>query len=673
MLRRKLEMWCALCAGLTLGLPCTLASAQGFGASAVEQRPIAATNDEDPTAAASVIDLQGRPLALETLEEVIPEVPGAFLTQSGGYGSFSTVALRGTQADHTVWLLGDVPLNSPESGSFDLSTLQLPHFEQLEVYRGGAPAWYSQGSIAGVVRLVPRQAETTGMQAELGFGSFGRYEFNGGGQVRRGPVAVHSSLQVVDSDGDYPFVTDNGTVFDPTDDGPRRVPNNDVLDGSGLLHASVDAGPGRLEAVLYGVERVGGVQSRLGTFTRPRRSLRRSLGAISYTQERHDGRGRRLYRLQALASLRNEERRLYDPLAKILPAKNAVSSQRWRNAWGRLAGGVAPLPWLELTSIASYRLDRFRDEASNTVSRVDGERATAAIAGEVKLAGRLLGLRSELRASVRGQWSPTALQNQAITTTREQVARDNLQRTQSYRAAIVVEPLVGLSLRASFSTGQRLPTVEQLLGDGVATKPNPTLTPERALGGDAGMVLSGRRGMFSGQLQAHGYLQALDDRIALRINSPGEFVFVNVDGRAWSRGLELGLSGRLSRHVRLTTTARTQQTRSPLGLQFAREPKLTVQGRVEGNLFLAARMAQRLTAFATLEHRSTAFADPANKALLVPRTIVGVGVLIVALTNRLQLSARLDDLFDVGGRDLLGLPLPGRRFAVALTYREETS
>jgi hypothetical protein len=40
------------------------------------------------------------------------------------------------------------------------------------------------------------------------------------------------------------------------------------------------------------------------------------------------------------------------------------------------------------------------------------------------------------------------------------------------------------------------------------------------------------------------------------------------------------------------------------------------------------------------------------------------------LETRLRIAATLSDLFDVGGQDLVGFPLPGRRFGVAITLRD---
>ena len=63
------------------------------------------------------------------------------------------------------------------------------------------------------------------------------------------------------------------------------------------------------------------------------------------------------------------------------------------------------------------------------------------------------------------------------------------------------------------------------------------------------------------------------------------------------------------------------------------------------------------------------YADPANLVVLTARTELGAGVGVDMFESRLGLSFRVDDLADVRGQDLLGFPLPGRRFTGRLSVR----
>jgi outer membrane receptor protein involved in Fe transport len=63
------------------------------------------------------------------------------------------------------------------------------------------------------------------------------------------------------------------------------------------------------------------------------------------------------------------------------------------------------------------------------------------------------------------------------------------------------------------------------------------------------------------------------------------------------------------------------------------------------------------------------FSDPANLVVLPSRTMLALGAGVDLFERRLGLSFRVDDLLDVRGQDLLGYPLPGRRYTGRVSYQ----
>ena len=63
------------------------------------------------------------------------------------------------------------------------------------------------------------------------------------------------------------------------------------------------------------------------------------------------------------------------------------------------------------------------------------------------------------------------------------------------------------------------------------------------------------------------------------------------------------------------------------------------------------------------------FADPANFVEIPARAVLATGAGVDLFEGHLALSFRVDDLLDVRGFDLLGFPLPGRRYTGRLSYR----
>ncbi len=645
---------------------------EALGARASVERPLAARNEEDATASATTVEVQGRPMALETLRDVMLEVPAALSLASGGYGSFSSVSLRGSDLGQTVWVLGDVPLNSPDTGAFDMSLLPVSMVDRIEVYRGGAPLWLGQGSIGGVVRVVPREEDGTGGGAQLGIGSYGLYELRGHGYVSnhgKRPIALYSGIQATSSRGNFPYLDDNGSRSNPSDDVERRIRNAQIQDGAGLFHLRVGLGRGHLDSVFYGFERTGGAPGAAGASKNARhtrRQLRRGLLTTAYTLERTRAR-QRVYRLQLLASAQAEDRQFDDRYAELgLGGPRALTQIFWRG-YGRAAASYLILPFLEVTGTASYAGDRFEDEDKRRPTPAGpSTRATEALAAELRVFGRVFGVRSELRGSARGEWSQSELQTLRISR-----ASQEKQALFSgvYRLSAVVEPTAGLSVRSAIGTGRRIPSMVELFGDGGALRPNPDLVPEQGRYVDAGFVLSGAVDDLCASLEANGFLQHVDHKISYVSTNQFESEAINF-GRADVRGVELGADAAYRRVLRLVGATTVMQTEADNARQLPRQPKLKLYGRAESSVFPRGAV-DRLTFFGTVDHVSTAYFDKANQALRTPFTHVGLGAALAFWHERLEVSARVADLLDARGQDYLHFPLPGRFFALSVSIREE--
>lgn len=347
------------------------ALAQDYGATAKVVRPLAARNEEDATAAATSIELTQRPMALETLRDVVPEVPGAIALSNGGYGAPSSISLRGTDLAQTIFLLGDVPLNGPDTGPFDLSLIPLPQLSRLEVYRGGAPVWFGQGSIGGVVRVVPREAEGTGLSAQAGAASFGRYELRGSSYVLNHgarPTAFYSGVQANVVQNDFPYLDDNATRFDTSDDQERRMKNAQLAEGAGLLHFRTRIFSGHLDVVSYALGRTGGAPGSGGVSFNAQhahRAVQRGLLTAAYTRERRRH-GERRYRLQLLASGQGDRSQLDDPYSELALGGPRYLTQTFARVTGRAAASVELTSFLEASVVLTYSGDRLDDSDART-------------------------------------------------------------------------------------------------------------------------------------------------------------------------------------------------------------------------------------------------------------------------------------------------------------------
>src|SRR6478736_1968656 len=134
--------------------------------------------DDDTRANVSVLDasqIAARNPA--NVVDLLRDMPGLFVQQSGGRGSVVSVFTRGAQPNFTLVLLDGVKANDPTNtrgGSYDFSTLDLNDIERIELVRGPASAIYGSDALSGVINIISRHGSHTpqaGLDVEGG--SFG--------------------------------------------------------------------------------------------------------------------------------------------------------------------------------------------------------------------------------------------------------------------------------------------------------------------------------------------------------------------------------------------------------------------------------------------------------------------------------------------------------------------
>jgi vitamin B12 transporter len=133
-----------------------------------------------------------------TVSEILTQVPGLHVDESGARGGLSSVYIRGGDPNFTSIMIDGIPINDPTNargGSVDLSSLTPEHIERIEIVRGPASSLYGSDPMAGIINIVMRRG---GKESRYGFtlegGSFGhaRGVLDAGGPA--GPVNYSLSL-----------------------------------------------------------------------------------------------------------------------------------------------------------------------------------------------------------------------------------------------------------------------------------------------------------------------------------------------------------------------------------------------------------------------------------------------------------------------------------------------
>jgi iron complex outermembrane receptor protein len=633
------------------------------------KRKISASHTEDPSAAGTQLDLTDRVTLPRTLADVVREAPGTRVTSIGGLGAFSSVSLRGADAEETYVLLDEIPLVTPDGGAFDLSFYPAELFERVNVFRGGAPAWFGSGAIGGVLQLVPRRSSGDGAQASLGYGSFDTWQLSGGTELSLpNGWSQHNQLVVRGSRGDYPYRDDRTTLFDPSDDATFRRKNGQLAEGSGFQDLRLPLWGGTLHLLAIGFQRAGGFP---GPAPKPtpniRRDSARALLGAAYDREGTGDSGERA-RTQLLLSGAYGGERYVDRLGELGINARTESNDRSFRLFARGAEELWLARWLKSTLLASFALDALLPFDRYVFPRPRALLRQTAVGGvETAVVGALGDVRYEIRPSARLEWSRTELE--ATPAYRDSYLRDRRILVPTYRLGAVLEPLRGFALSTSVASGTRLPTFFELFGDRGINRPNFGLEPVRSITVDGGASLRRRLGLLHGGVELRAFHQRRRDAIATTLDPRGQLRRENIsEVESW--GIESALDGKVGSYFAFNGSLTYQQAESALGARIALRPRLVTYVRPELRIPLEAAFLSSVSASAEFWHRGFMFTDAANLAYLPACNKVALSSALSMFEERVRLTARMDDAGDARCSDLLGYPMPGRSLFFSLSYQE---
>ncbi len=89
--------------------------------------------------------------------DVLRQVPGVEINQSGSAGDETDVSIRGSSAAETLILMDGVDVNSGATGGFDIADVTSDNLDRIEVVRGAGGALYGSSAIGGVVNFITRE------------------------------------------------------------------------------------------------------------------------------------------------------------------------------------------------------------------------------------------------------------------------------------------------------------------------------------------------------------------------------------------------------------------------------------------------------------------------------------------------------------------------------------
>ncbi len=113
-----------------------------------------------------------------TAPDVLNTVPGLNVVQTGGTGGLTSVFIRGTNSNHTKVLIDGIDVSDPSTpnNAFDFAHLLTYDVQQIEVLRGPQSGLYGSDAIGGVISIITQKGDGPARwTASNEAGSFGTF------------------------------------------------------------------------------------------------------------------------------------------------------------------------------------------------------------------------------------------------------------------------------------------------------------------------------------------------------------------------------------------------------------------------------------------------------------------------------------------------------------------
>ena len=178
--------------------------APSHAAEADELQPVVVTATRIPTplrevaSSISIVtaaDIEAR--QERTFADVLKDIPGLNVVQTGGLGGVTSVFMRGTNSNHTKVLIDGIDVSDPSNstGAFDFGQLLTQDIERVEVLRGPQSGLYGSDAIGGVINIITRSG--SGPMQLAGALEGGTFDtFNQAGSLSGSQDAFHYSAHV---------------------------------------------------------------------------------------------------------------------------------------------------------------------------------------------------------------------------------------------------------------------------------------------------------------------------------------------------------------------------------------------------------------------------------------------------------------------------------------------
>ena len=158
----------------------------------------------------------------QTVVDVLKNQSGINITQSGGMGTISNFYMRGYDSKQVLVLIDGVRYSSISTGTSSLNLLSADQIDRIEIlYGASGSSIYGSDAMGGVIQVFTKGSNINTSNASItaGYGSNNHYQIGVTGQLKNDTSSVSLGISRNETDGFNAIANTNSFDYNADDDG----------------------------------------------------------------------------------------------------------------------------------------------------------------------------------------------------------------------------------------------------------------------------------------------------------------------------------------------------------------------------------------------------------------------------------------------------------------------
>ncbi|VAW43958.1 Outer membrane vitamin B12 receptor BtuB [hydrothermal vent metagenome] len=574
------------------------------------------------------------------LSDILRQVPGFAINQSGGPGTQTQLRVRGSEANHVMVLLDGVRVNDPTAGDeFLFNYALLDNIERIEIIRGPQSAIWGTDAMSAVINIISKQSVKNNWGFDLELGSFNSKRIALDGGLAEDNWRLDAGINYLDTAGTN--ISRQGTEADGFENIASHLRFG--VDATDTVSLQIRANHSDALNEFDGIDfAVTGLPVDADLWTKRQQTTVQLVAKFKPNSSWH---------------------------SDLSYQWSDVDAQNFTFGFGETSSTAAQTDEIKLNSSLQFGTD----DQHRLSALVDHRQVDFVQRGEASPFGdpnqrqdySVTGLAVEYQHQLNQQfnWNVSARQDDF----------NRFEGVSNYKVAASYHLNAGWRLRGSLGTGSKAPSFIERFGFFPANFiGNPNLVPEES---DA-FELAVEKTWLNNRLELVYFDQDLDNEINGFVFdvASGLFTAANQMGKSQRQGVEFSWSGQLNDQLdfnfNYTYTDATEEDASGTEVTEVRRPEN--MAHLGFNYRFAANRASLYAQVNYQDDQLDVFFDPStfvsSKVNLDGYTTVDLSF-SWQLNPTIQLYAKAQNLFDESYQEVLGYARPGAAFYAGIKAR----